>query len=340
MRNIFRFSVVVLMMLPIMASAQQKSDPEGYLTYSLPSTAIVLEVEAVQESFVAGPYAKYAEKYLGVKVRQKDEDNVQLTQVRMTPYVEADQNRRYSVNVEKGYIEDNFIRLSSGGFVSFSDARSGESQDWHSPAVESFTINVSDKGKDVLKPGVQVGKSLEQRASETASMILKLREQRLQIVTGDTDATYSGEAMGAAIAELTRLEEEYMVLFTGYSEFRTQKKRFEVIPSSDNANQMYVAFRLSDSEGLVQADNLSGKPIIMQIIVPEFAQTHSQVEQPKDKKGNEIPDKAKKEVMAYYRIPAMCTVKLMDGTDLLLQGRIPVYQLGQESSLPMNVKLK
>lgn len=340
MRNIFRLSVAVMLMLPMAASAQQKSDPEGYLTYSLPSTTIVLDVEAVQESFYAGPYAKYAEKYLGIKVRQKDMDEVQLTHISMTPCVEADQNCRYTVNVEKGYIQGDFLRLSEGGLVSFSDAGCGEIMEWRFPSAESASSYIDSKRKDLVMPGVQVGKSQEQRASETAAAILKLREQRLQIVTGDTDATYSGEAMGAAIAELTRLEEEYMLLFTGYSEFRTQKLRFEVIPVQNQENQTYVAFRISDTDGIVPADNLSGTPVIMHIIPQEFAQTHSQVEQPKDKKGNEIPDKAKKEVLAHYRIPAMCTVKLMDGVDLLLQGRIPVYQLGQESSLPMNVKLK
>ena len=46
-----------------------------------------------------------------------------------------------------------------------------------------------------------------------------------------------------------------------------------------------------------------------------------------------------KEVQAYYRIPAVCTVKLMDGANLLLQSRMPVYQLGREASLPVNVIL-
>ena len=60
MKSIFRITVAVLMMLPMMASAQKKSDPQGHLTYSLPSTVIMLEVEAVQENFYAGPYARYA----------------------------------------------------------------------------------------------------------------------------------------------------------------------------------------------------------------------------------------------------------------------------------------
>ena len=49
------------------ASAQTGSDPTGYVTYSLPQTVLSLEVEAVRETFYAGPYAKYAEKYLGIK---------------------------------------------------------------------------------------------------------------------------------------------------------------------------------------------------------------------------------------------------------------------------------
>ena len=167
-----------------------------------------------------------------------------------------------------------------------------------------------------------VEKSLEQKAAETANTILDLRRQRLQIVTGDTDATYSGEAMGAAIEELTRLEQEYMTLFTGYSDYQTQKMRFDVIPEAGRENQMYIAFRISDKSGLVPADDMSGKPVVMEIVPQAIAQT-------------ELRNSASNVI--HYRIPAICTVKLKNGADLLLQSRIPVYQLGQESSLPASV---
>ena len=67
---------VAMMTIPLTVSAQKNSDPEGFVTYSLPSTVITLEVEAVQEKFHAGPYARFAEKYLGIKARQKDETSV------------------------------------------------------------------------------------------------------------------------------------------------------------------------------------------------------------------------------------------------------------------------
>ena len=342
---------LALMALPVVASAQKKSDPEGFLTYSLPSTTIVLEVEAVQEKFYVGPYARYAEKYLGIKARQKDETTFQLTEIKMTPLVEADQTKRYTTNVKKGQIDATFLKLSSVGLISFSDAKFGDESVWRFPTEtqgdfsgkgvssnltsQSATLYRSDNSASAYdKVSVQqdmlVEKTPEQRAAETANMILKLRKQRLQIVTGDTDATYSGEAMGTAIGEITRLEEEYMMLFTGYSEYQTQTMRFEVVPQADKADQMYIAFRLSDTSGLVPADNLSGKPVIMEIVPQEFA----------DPTVGEVDVKNAKEVLAYYRIPAICTVKLMDGANLLLQSRMPVYQLGRESSLPINVILK
>lgn len=351
MKNIAKsLSMLLLVVVPQLVSAQKNSDPEGFITYSLPSTTITLDVEAVQEKFYAGPYAKFAEKYLGIKARQKDETAFQLTEIRMVPLLEADQSRRYSVNVKKGEVDATFLKLSTVGLVSFSDANFGDESVWRFPTEvkgdfsgkgvssnltsESATLYRNSKtesayNKVAVQQNMVVEKSLEQKAAETAEMILKLRQQRLQIVTGDTDATYSGEAMGAAIEEISRLEKEYMTLFVGYSDFQTQKMRFDVVPQQGLESQMYVAFRLSDTAGLVPADNLSGKPILMEIVAQDFADPVLSAEMLKNKR----------EVEAYYRIPAICTVKLMDGTNLLLQSRMPVYQLGRESSLPLNVIL-
>ena len=106
---------------------------------------------------------------------------------------------------------------------------------------------------------------------------------------------------------------------------------FDVIPDAERETQKYIAFRLSDTAGLLPADNLSGRPIVIEFVPQPFQQVPDPVVDPKQK----IPA-----VFAHYRIPAICTVKLTDGVDILLQSRVPVYQLGQESSLPVNVILK
>lgn len=347
MKKIFRtILALAAAVAPVAASAQTNADPEGYVTYSLPMTTISLDVEAVQETFYAGPYAKYAEKYLGVKPRMKDETTVQLTQIRMTPYVEADQSKRYSVNIKKGTLNPSVFSLSSAGLVTFADAEFGNETVWRFPVrsegdfsgkgvssnltSESATLYRNEKKESAynrvsVQQNMVVEKTLEQKAAETANTILELRRQRLQIVTGDTDATYSGEAMGAAIDELTRLEQEYMTLFIGYSEYQTQRMKFDVIPEAGRENQLYIAFRISDKNGLVPADDMTGRPVVMEMIPQTFAQ-------PDVKKAGAA--------VVYYRIPAMCTVKLKNGADLLLQSRVPVYQLGQESSIPTTVAVK
>ncbi len=347
MKKIGVILTLALAGMPFFASAQTNADPEGYVTYALPSTTISLDVEAVQEKFYAGPYAKYAEKYLGIKPRMKDETTVQLTQLRMTPLVEADQGRRYSLKGSKGVSTSSVFKLGSMGLVAFGDARFADESVWRFPVEvegdfsdkgvssnltsESTTLYRNEKKESVYnKVSVQqnmvVEKTLEQKAAETARTILDIRRQRLQIVTGDTDATYSGEAMGAAIEELTRLEKEYMTLFVGYSDYQTQRMRFDVIPEAGRGNQIYVAFRLSDLNGLAPADDLTGKPVLMEIV----PQTFEQIVDVKGSSSNVIR----------YRIPAICTVKLKNGQDLLLQSRMPVYQLGQESSIPANLVLK
>lgn len=352
LKNIF-VATLLLLSVSISAFAQKKGeDPQGYMTYSLPMTTITLEVEAIQEKFYAGPYAKYAEKYLGIKPRQKDETLFQLTEIRMTPYVEADQSRRYSVNVKAGNVDATFLKLADEGLVSFSDANFGDESVWRftirsqgdfsskgvtsNLSTESTTLYRNQKkesayNKVSVQQNMVVEKTPEKRAAETAEMILKIRQQRFQIVTGDTDATYSGEAMGAAIDELTRLEEEYMTLFVGYSEYQTQRMKFEVVPDVQRESQMYVAFRLSDAAGLVNSENMSGRPVVMEIVPQVFAEPEL---------TNVVEEKKQQPVMAHYRIPAVCTVRLIDSGNILMQTRLPIYQLGRESSLPVNVILK
>ena len=128
---------------PFVSKAQENADPTGYVTYSLPATVIALEVDAVQEKFYAGPYARFAEKYLGIKARQNDEASYQLTSVKMTPYVEADQSRRYALDLPKGQ-GDAFLKLTAQGLVSLSDGGVAGTTNWRFPVAGKG--DVADKG--------------------------------------------------------------------------------------------------------------------------------------------------------------------------------------------------
>jgi hypothetical protein len=170
-----------------------------------------------------------------------------------------------------------------------------------------------------------VEKSLEKKAEEAAAVIFRLRAKRMEIITGETDATFSGDALRAAIEEMNRLESEYLGLFTGKSQFDTQKMTFDVVPVKENPRQIYVAFRMSETQGLLNADNMAGRPVVVELVKEEPAAKAVNMDLTAEK-GRVI-----------YRTPAIMAARILDGQTLLLQTRVPVYQFGQVLSFPIEV---
>lgn len=346
--------LMMLAMLPM--KAQNKSSEGGVLVYSLPSTSLHLEVEAQREVYTPGPYAKFAKKYLGLDVNVEPYERYNLLSVKVTPYLEADMEKRYAVNlIGMDALSSTFFQMTSQGLVIMSDQNKGDSEYWRFPtlaenhenagveATQTFTSvettlykNVRNAQGGYDKVAIQqsqvVEKSLERKAQEIANEIFKLRKQRVQIITGDTDATFSGEALGAAVDEITRIEQDYLSLFIGKMESAVQKVGFDVVPKEGNGRQLYVAFRVSDKQGLLMPDNVSGRPIVLEL-TPETAQTPALNAQdfasPKSKKVNSGT--------IYYRVPAICTLKIIDGQELLLQTRIPVYQMGETIEMSASI---
>jgi len=314
--------------------------------YSLPSTTITLNVTAEKENFIAGPYAKYAQKYLGAAAKVSDQVNYTLKEVTVKPYVEIDPAEIHVAKTATGTLPESFFKMCSQGVILYADSQENRGEQWRFPALASEdAFDTKDLGENLTsatttlyknvktadgfnKVAVQqsevVEKSLEKKAAEAAQRIFDLRKSRIQIITGDTDATYSGEAMGAALKEITRLEEEYLSLFYGISECSIQKMNFDVVPTKGNAKQMYVAFRLSETEGLLPSSNVSGRPVVLELNIDPQG-TIPAMQQNSSKKGAGM--------QVEYRIPATATVKLLDSQNMLLQTRIPVYQLGTKVTI-------
>ena len=125
---------------PVSARAQDADtdagdDMPGILTYSLPATSIMIEAEAVQEHFFAGPYAGYARKYLGIDAGQKDKVTCSLSGVTVIPRTEADHSRRYALEARGKDADALMLRLTSEGLVSVADGDFGKGSEWRFPAA-------------------------------------------------------------------------------------------------------------------------------------------------------------------------------------------------------------
>lgn len=333
-----------------------RSNPAGSVVYALPRTAITLSVEAVRESYAAGPYARFSKKYLGIDVPETDTDTYRLRSVRIIPRTEADPELRLIADLtslKNPQALTEFYRFSSQGLVVLSDDFRREPEAWRFPAPvdrsdwngKGVTPNLTETETTVYRsvpaegnrfdriPVTQsqvVSNSLENKAAEAARIIFDLRKKRIQIITGDTDATFDGNALGDAVAEINRLEAEYLSLFLGIRRESTETLSFDVVPESGTERQLTIAFRISENEGILPPENVDGRPIVLELIPEEPLPAVQAVEIPA---GRSLRKPAAGELS--YRIPAICTARLSDGRTTLLQTRIPVYQMGQTLSFPL-----
>lgn len=348
--------------------------PEGVIVYNLPSTSIHLTVEAVQEKYTPGPYAQYARKYLGIDVPQEASSKYTVNNISMLPYLEADRSCSYVINVDgigKDIAPLYFLKFTSQGMVMLSDSYTGDTGRWRfqtpsasnmipSEATANLTSEESTLYKTVRKDDGSYGtiaykqsqvieKSTEKKAQEAASTILMLRQSRINIATGNTDATFSGDALRAALEELRQTEERLMLLFTGQTELSVQTVNFDIVPENSHEEELVIAFRISDSQGLLPPDDISGRPVIMEI-TPEIRDTDLDTGETEEDEDQLIADtgarnRRARQVAAgrgdiFYRIPAICTVKITDGQNLLIKDRMPVYQKGDDMTFPVSTLIK
>lgn len=304
------------------------------ITYALPNTVFTVKVSIQQEQFFAGPYAAYAKKFLNLDVRQQDGATCSLLGAELIARTEADQKALYTCDAENA----NLLALGAQGLVALQNKADASSMPWRfaPPASARFDGSISSPLREETRityksiktdnGEVQVpvehkakqAKSEEDKAAEAAETLLSLRRERLNIVSGNTDASYSGEALGAAIRELDRMEEQYLALFRGYSVTGTVEAAFDVIPDPELKHQRYLAFRLTD--GGPVPDGVKGIPYYIELEPEEMAFPAE------DEKKNKVKSNS-----IHFRIPAVCKVKLTRDGVRLLETRSLVYQLGKES---------
>jgi hypothetical protein len=325
--------------------------PKGSIIYSLPSTTISFKVTAEHESFTAGPYAAYAKKFLGIDPKTKSGESYKIKEIEMLPLVEADPNVSSIINLGNSKrATANFLNFCSQGLIVLSDNNDGRPAAWrvgNSVTEKEFLSGITSNTQTTsttlyrsvqtaegiekvpIKQTQVVEKSIEAKAEETAQMIFRLRNKRIDIITGDTDATFSGEAMDATLKEISKLEEELLSMFIGKSVTDEQVVIFDVIPVANKDRQMYIAFRLSDTEGLLSANDMKGRPFILELSTEKGINPSSVTGGEKSSKG-----------LISYRQPMTVNAKLLDGNKTLLQSRIPIYQFGKIQTFPIEIAIR
>lgn len=317
----------LLLSLPIMAQTKVvkknavKANNFG-ITYSLPKTSLVVDAEVTKVTCKAGPYYKYAEKYLGTKdAIAEDKVYYELGKVSLENKGVPDADNTYIVEFKGGTVAPYAYLTEEGLLCSINAEYAPETS--ANDAAKKKTQAAGKEADASLSEELLMAGSTAKQAEIAAKQIYRIRESRLNILTGEADnLPPDGEAMKLVIQQLEEQEKALSNLFTGIRTKETTDYEVSIVPY-DNLNKE-VLFRFSDQLGIVDADDLGGTPVYMDLKAIDRAPAM-------DPKEAEKKEKSMKGII--YNVPGKASVEISMNKKSLYKGEAQITQFGTREGL-------
>lgn len=197
----------------------------GNVVVSEAATTLAVDLTVECEEFEAGPYARYAQKFLGKRA--------------------------------------SLISYTSYDIVA-ADVAVAAAADYYAPAAPT-TCSEEVRPGDVIAVdrSSTEEQSTENAAREAAERLYELRTTRQDIILGEYGDGVYGAGLEAALREIDRLEREYTALFFGTRTVTTTHHRIALQVSAESPNS--VIARFNSEEGLLDKDNVAGDIVMVTI---------------------------------------------------------------------------
>ncbi len=202
----------------------------GVVEYAVaPSSAIAVRVVVKSENIEVGKYARYAQKYLGV--------------------------RAPLVSKVVSTIESATLALAPLDFYIASQDMMSGSKDYRDMVVERPELPINMLSAQAL--------SEEQAAAVAAKKIFELRALRKDILSANLGEALYGAGLPAALESISKEEEAYVEMFMGKTT-NSYESRLFLVPMSEDS-QRYIVCRISGNRGIVADTDMSADPLLLQI---------------------------------------------------------------------------
>jgi hypothetical protein len=301
------------------------------VTYSLPMTGLEVKAKVVRVVSKVGPYYRYAEKYLGTQeVLKEDKVEYRLEKVWVEEVGIPDPNLTYLIEFKGGTVAP-YVYLTEEGLLCAINteyegaAAKGEAAVKGEEKEEKGKAEVESLGwESVLTEDMLMASTASKQAELAAKQIYRIRESRLDILTGEADnIPQDGAAMRLMISELESRERVLTQLFVGVKEEETEEHEVMIIPEAGVYEEV-VVFRFSGAEGVLEWDDLSGGALKMRLEV---------LRAPEVVEGREMEKKLKGEKGVVYTIPAKVKVELLLEGRSVYKREVQIAQWGVQESL-------
>lgn len=324
------------------------------LVYSLPRNVIHVKVDVTKTSYIPGPYASFAKKFLGISnAIQEKSDQYAITGIEISKTTETDPNALFVAFDKKRSIINYFDVATSGLILPIDNFKQtiltaknidGKPQpetvftDLTSTAFigEEQSVYYSKVAKDSsfvrvpIQKKMIVERNMEEKAKEAAEFIFSLRKKRTEFFINDVETPFDGAAIKAIFDEIDHLEESYLTLFIGKTMSETKTEYFSFTPSKPEG-ETTILFRYSASKGIVGANDFSGNPVLLEIKPEAVPESHKTIAS-----AIELIEEKKKNEYIYYRIPLSTTISITDGKKEFISQREFIYQYGTQCMIPLS----
>lgn len=210
---------------------------DGNVVVSEATTTLVVDLVVECEEFVAGDYARYAQKYLGKRASLVNRMSYSLVGADVAVLSEPEYYATQSVAEDK---------------------------------------SVTTVGDEIAVDRLSTSELAQETAAKSAAeRIFELRTARQEIILGEYGDGVYGAGLEAALREIERLEREYLQLFYGVRTVTTKHHRITLPVSADMPN--VVIARFNSDEGLLQRDNIIGDIVMVTINPSEMKYPESNI---------------------------------------------------------------
>jgi len=286
--------------------------------YFLPKTAIQVQVLVEKSSYKPGDFARYAQRYLRRSdVSLEPSVSYRVIAIKQAPLGVADTTKRFAVKFNAKTVAAN-VALSDDGRLLAINAEPIAEEPFKpfTAAPKPAEINP----RQYMTEEILVAGSTAKMAELTAREIYDLRENRNLLIKGQADfMPQDGNQMRLMLSQLEQQENTLTSLFTGKVTCDTTSHVITVIPDG-NINRQLL-FRLSQVNGLVDKDDLSGAPYYISVEDLKAVPATNEEAAAKNKKKPV-------ETGIYVNVPGRMLSTVYQGIEAIHTQEMPAAQFG------------
>lgn len=289
---------IVLLAISQMGIAQMVLENEAAVVYYMPKNelSITVEYDVIEEE--PGVFYQYARRYLGTEdVITENKTTCELTAIKTDLLSMADTERAYKIVATQGSKEQVLSLTEDGRLLGFNIAKPACKTEKIDPSVLE-----SESSSAVLMPLLEehfMAGSISKMAEGAAKQIYRIRETRINMLAGEVEhVPADGKAMQLVLEELAKQEQILTELFVGKTTVTHKSEKVVYHPEESIDDELLCRF--STHTGVVDADDLSGEPIYINVVAHKQAQGMNMV---LDKKAPALSQ-------VYYNLPGHAQVSI------------------------------